>query len=460
MLTHTTISGISTALVNSGISIIRLSGPDSLNIISKMFSNYNRLKPNSIIYGKILSNSGEILDNVLVSYFKAPNSFTGEDVCEINCHGGKQITVEILEETIKNGASLAGPGEFSKRAFLNGKMDLSQAEAVIDLINSKSKIQSKIAVNQLQGAMHSKITELRDKLIELMAHIEVSIDYPEYDYEEVNVLEVQSLLKYELNEIKNILKSYEEGRYLKEGVNVAILGVPNVGKSSLLNNLAKYDKAIVTDIEGTTRDIIEETINIGNIILNISDTAGIRKTEDVVEKIGVEKTLKKLDEIDLVIYMINADKKVNETDIDILSKIQNKGIKIVCVINKMDRIEKSIFGANMNELENLKIKDIVKISIIDNKGIDELKNKIVETFNKNDFEINKDTFIVNSRHKESLIKAEQLLIKTVNDFDKNSSIDIISISIKQLAEYLGDIIGANVSEDVVNKIFEKFCLGK
>ena len=316
----TTIAAISTALSNSGISIIRISGVDSLKIINNIFKTRAKIAPNKIVYGKIIKD-GVPLDTVLVSYFKAPFSFTGEDICEINCHGGSQITREILELVLENGAVMAEPGEFSKRAFLNGKMDLSQAEATINLINAKTKVQTRIASNQLDGQLSTKIKELREKLIELLAHIEVSIDYPEYDYEEVENNNVKILLEDEIACITKILDSYDQGRVVKNGINVAILGKPNVGKSSLLNCLAKYDRAIVTDVPGTTRDVIEETVNIGNVVLNISDTAGIRNTSDVVEKIGVEKSIKKIDEVDLVIYIINVESEDIEEDISMLSKI-------------------------------------------------------------------------------------------------------------------------------------------
>ena len=331
----TTIAAIGTALSNSGISIIRISGKDSLSIINKIFKTNHEIEPNTIVFGKILKNN-EFIDNVLLSYFKAPHSYTGEDVCEINCHGGTQITRQILEIVLENGARLAEPGEFSKRAFLNGKMDLSQAEAVINLINAKTQTETRIAAKNLEGNLSKKIIELREELVELMAKIEVSVDYPEYDYEEVEPTSIIELLDKKVNEINNILNTYEHGKYIKNGVNVAILGKPNVGKSSLLNNLANYDKAIVTDIPGTTRDIVEETINLGDIVLNISDTAGIRDTDDIIEKIGVEKSLKILEEMDLVIYIINGEDGISKEDFKILSKIQNKGLKYILAINKID----------------------------------------------------------------------------------------------------------------------------
>ena len=455
----TTIAAIGTALSNSGISIIRISGKDSLNIINKIFSSSSKLEPNHIIYGKIIDN-GEILDNVLVSYFKAPHSYTGEDVCEINCHGGTQITKDILEIVLENGAALAEPGEFSKRAFLNGKMDLSQAEAVINLINAKTKTESRIAAKNMEGDLSKKIKELREELVELMAQIEVSVDYPEYDYEEVEPTSITSLLDRKISEIKHILDTYDHGKYIKNGVNVAILGKPNVGKSSLLNNLANYEKAIVTDIPGTTRDIVEETINLGNIVLNISDTAGIRDTDDIIEKIGVEKSLKILDEVDLVLYLINGEEGISKEDFQILSKIKNKGIKYIPVINKIDLTKKPILSTIMNELEHNGIKKAVCISAQENDGIDDLKNEITRLFNVSDLDYSHELIITNERHKDLLKKSINYLIDAKNEINLGQPIDIVSIYVKKCTKTLGEIIGADVTQDIISKIFEKFCLGK
>ena len=458
MSTHT-IAAISTALSNSGISIVRISGEDSLNIVKKIFKTNHKILPNNIVYGKIYDKNLHI-DNVLLSYFKAPYSYTGEDICEINCHGGVQITKQILNLVLKNGATLAEPGEFSKRAFLNGKMDLTQAEAVINLINSKTNTSAKVAMNQLDGNLSKKIREVREELIELLAHIEVSIDYPEYDYEEVENEYVTNLIDKKVNEVNQILDTYNQGRYIKNGINVAILGRPNVGKSSLLNTLAKYEKAIVTDIPGTTRDIVEETINIGNIVLNIFDTAGIRDTEDVVEKIGVEKSIKILDEVDLVIYILNVENKINESDIQMFSKIQNKGIKLIAVINKIDKVEKSIFDTFMDELKKYITDNIIPMSVINKKGIEELKNKIEEIFETNDLDYNTELIITDERHRDLLNKCVEHLNIAKNEVIKNEPIDIISIHIKKATSLLGQIIGEDINENIANKIFEKFCLGK
>ena len=454
-----TIAAIGTALSNSGISIIRISGKDSLNIIRKIFVSNSKIMPNNIIYGKIVEN-GKVVDTVLVSYFKNPKSYTGEDVCEINCHGGVQITREILQLVLENGARLAEPGEFSKRAFLNGKMDLTKAEAVINLINSKNTTQARIAANNLEGDLYKKIKEVREELIELMAHIEVSVDYPEYDYDEVENDNVISLLNKKIIEINNILSTYEQGKYIKDGVNVVILGKPNVGKSSLLNTLSRSQKAIVTEIPGTTRDVIEERINIGNIILNLSDTAGIRKTDDFVEKIGVKRSIEKIDEADLVIYLLNVESDIDDEDKEILSKIQNKGIKLITVLNKIDKEQKLKFDTILDELKRFGINEVIKMSVLNNEGIDELKNKIEEIFNTNDLDFENELIITNERHRDLLNKSKEYLEVAKKEIEDNEPIDIVSIVIKNATKSLGEIIGADVNQDIVNKIFEKFCLGK
>lgn len=454
-----TIAAIGTALSNSGISIIRISGKDSIKIIRKIFVSNSKIMPNNIIYGKIVEN-GKVVDTVLVSYFKNPKSYTGEDVCEINCHGGVQITREILQLVLANGARLAEPGEFSKRAFLNGKMDLTKAEAVINLINSKNTTQARIAANNLEGDLYKKIKEVREELIELMAHIEVSVDYPEYDYDEVENDNVISLLNKKIIEINNILSTYEQGKYIKDGVNVVILGKPNVGKSSLLNTLSRSQKAIVTEIPGTTRDVIEERINIGNIILNLSDTAGIRKTDDFVEKIGVKRSIEKIDEADLVIYLLNVESDIDDEDKEILSKIQNKGIKLITVINKIDKGQKLKFDGILDELKRFGVNEVIKMSVLNNEGIDELKNKIEEIFNTNDLDFENELIITNERHRDLLNKSKEYLEVAKKEIEDNEPIDIVSIVIKNATKSLGEIIGADVNQDIVNKIFEKFCLGK
>lgn len=454
-----TIAAISTGLTNSGISIVRMSGKDSLTIINKIFNSKNSIEPNKIIYGNIVKNN-TILDDVLVSYFKAPKSFTGEDIIEINCHGGIEITSQILEYLLESGAVLAEPGEFSKRAFLNNKMDLIKAESIIDMINAKSRIDTKIFAKHLSGELSKKINNIREKLIELMAHISVSIDYPEYDYEELENGKIDEIINNTLKEINKLIDTYDQGKYIKNGVRVAILGKPNVGKSSLLNRLSKSDKAIVTNIPGTTRDIIEETVNFGNLTLNILDTAGIRETEDVIEKIGVEKSIKTLDEVDLVIYMFSCENKIEETDLEILSKIKNKEVKYVVLINKTDISSKNVLNQFMEELKQNDIENIIPISVEKEEGIEELKIKLNELFNKNHLDYTTELIITNQRHKDLLKKSAEMLEKSKEEIKLNMPIDIISIYLKNATKYLGEIIGQDVSVDISKKIFEKFCIGK
>lgn len=339
-------------------------------------------------------------------------------------------------------------------------MDLTKAEAVINLINSKNITQTRIASNNLEGNLYKKVKELREELIELLAHIEVSVDYPEYDYEEVENSNVISLLNRKINEINSILNTYEQGKYIKEGVNVVILGKPNVGKSSLLNLLSKSEKAIVTDIPGTTRDVIEEKINIGNIVLNISDTAGIRDTEDVVEKIGVMKSLEKMNEADLIIYLLNIEENIENKDLEILSKIQNKGLKLITVINKIDKKEKSKIDTIMKELDKINIKNVIQMSIVNEIGINELKSKIEEIFEMSDMDFENELIITSERHRDLLKKSVEYLRQANSQVINNEPIDIVSIVIKSASKCLGEIIGTDVNQDVINKIFEKFCLGK
>lgn len=455
MLTNT-IAAISTGGNNSGINIIRISGENSKKIIDKIFTSASKLDHQRIIYGKI-KDEDKIVDEVLVSYFKSPNSFTGEDICEINCHGGRRVTLDILELVLSNGARIAEPGEFSKRAFLNGKMDLSKAEGIIDLINAKTKLQTRIATEQLEGELYTAISREREKLIEMLAQIEVSIDYPEYDYEELENDEI----KYKLTDIADTLKkyiaSYENGKYIKEGINVAILGGTNAGKSSLLNTLSKSEKAIVTDIEGTTRDIVEETIILDNIVLNIFDTAGIRETDDVVEKIGIKRSIEIIDKVDFVIMVIDVIKGITKNDIDILEKVKQKNKKYIVCLNKVDVSREKVkeIKKNIQSAES-----VIETSFLTKEGIDTLKEKISCIFDLGRIETNEEIVIVNQRHKELLEKSYNSVMDAICEVDKNLGVDIAEINIKNAARYLGEILGQEVTNDIINKIFEKFCLGK
>lgn len=450
MLTDT-IAAISTGGISSSINIIRISGENSLNIIKKIFNNAQKLDHQKIIYGKILNKKSQIIDEVLVSYFRSPKSYTGEDICEINCHGGKENTLLILKEVIANGARIAQPGEFSKRAYINGKMDLSKAEAVINIINAKTITQVKIASAEITGNIRNEIYNLKNQLINIMAQIEVGIDYPEYDYDELTNDELENKLNSIKKEIKQILKTSKEGKYVKEGVRIAILGKTNSGKSSLLNKLLGEEKAIVTDIEGTTRDVIEDTIIIDNLAINIVDTAGIRKSQDIVENIGINKSYSEIKKADGIIYVIDIIKGKDEEDDNIISKIKQSEKPLFICYNKTDISREKIIE---------KTDENIKISTFTGEGINELKEKIVESFQKIDLEKIQEKIVVNERQKDLLEKALINIEEAMNKIKQNVDIDIIETDIKEANFNLGEIIGENASTEVINRIFEKFCLGK
>jgi len=457
MLTET-IAAISTGGNSSGINIIRISGKNAKEIIDKIYTNKHKLDHQKIIYGKIMDPSTDkVIDEVLVSYFKAPNSFTGEDVCEINCHGGRKITLDILNLVVSCGARLAEPGEFSKRAFLNGKMDLSKAEAIIDVINAKTSAQAKLAANQLAGGLYDRVEKIRDKLVTLMAEIEVSIDYPEYDYEEIDNGKLNIRLDQINQEISFLIKTYDDGKYIKDGVNLAIVGNTNVGKSSLLNTLLNEEKAIVTDIAGTTRDVIEETLVIGNLVLNVSDTAGIRDTEDVVEAIGISKSIKAIEDTDIIIYLIDSIRGLEGKDIELLEKIKRLGKPYIIGINKID-ISREKLDETKEQLKSYE--NVIPLSTVTKEGINELKSTIETIFNIKEFDSEENRIVVNERHKQLLEKARVSLNKAKEITTMGESLDIAAIDIKEATSTLGEITGKDASSDVVNKIFEKFCLGK
>ena len=458
-----TIAAISTALGNGGIGIIRMSGKDCFKIIRKIFRNkdnkeleIDNIKGYTIQYGYIInSETNEKIDEVLVTFFKNPKSYTKEDMCEINSHGGMVVEQRILEECLKNGASLAEPGEFTKRAFLNGRIDLSQAESIIDLINSKTEKEAKASINQLQGDLSKKLKEIRHDLLDIMADIEASIDYPEYDIEELTNNKIINVLDKVEDELNSLNASFRNGKLLKEGIKTAIIGRPNAGKSSLLNKILKEERAIVSKIEGTTRDTIEEFVSIKGIPLKIIDTAGIRKTEDEIEQIGVDKALKIAKEAELILAIFDNTKELNKEDLEILDLIKDRNA--IVLINKTD-IEKT------NLENNEKIKDtnkkIIRISAKEGNGIEELYNEIERMFKINEINTENETIITNIRHKNQIELAINNIKEAKNAVVMSLPIDIISISIKQTLEELGKITGENVSEDIINEIFSKFCLGK
>lgn len=448
-----TIAAISTGSTNSGISIIRISGENAKKIIDKIFSNGKKLDHQKILYGKILKDGKTALDEVLVSYFKEPNSYTGEDVCEINCHGGRKIAIEVLELVISTKmARLAEPGEFSKRAFINGKMDLSKAEAIIDIINAKTTAQTNIAIKQLEGSIREKLLEIKEPLVEMIASIEVGIDYPEYEYDELKINQIESKLKAAMEKVAKLIDTYNNGRYVKNGVNVGIVGSPNSGKSSLLNMLTKSDKAIVTEIEGTTRDVVEEKVILGNLEINLYDTAGIRETEDVVEIIGINKSLKILEGSDIVLLIIDNIKGISEEDKKIIKMLEDKKKEYIVCLNKID-VSREKKG--LNELENA-----VYISAKTGEGTEELERIISEKFNILKYNENEENIIINERHKELLKGASQSLQYALEEINNGSTIELITINITEALNYINNITGESASEDVIKKVFEKFCLGK
>ncbi len=456
MASNDTIAAISTALSNSGISIIRVSGDNAISLIDNIYKGKKKLADvdsHSINYGHIIYNE-EIIDEVFVSVFKAPSTFTREDVVEINCHGGILITRKILEIVLELGIRLADPGEFTKRAFLNGRIDLSQAESVMDIIQSNSEYALKASINQLNGSVSKEIVLMREKIIYEIAYIESSLDDPEHislDGYTDRLSEVVSEVK---NKVDELIASSNNGILLKEGINTVIVGKPNAGKSSLLNILANKEKAIVTDIPGTTRDIIEERIVINDIILNIIDTAGIRDTDNVVERIGVDKTFQKIDNADFIIYVVDSSIPLDNNDSRIIDKIQNK--KCVCLFNKSD-LETVV---KEEDISNKIDGKIISFSAKDSVGLDELEEEIKNLFFDGKISSNDETIITNVRHKDLLCKCRESLSLVEQSINNDMPEDFYSIDLMDAYKSLGAIIGESVEDDLVNEIFSKFCLGK
>ena len=453
-----TIVAISTAPGIGGIGIIRMSGDKCFDVLEKVFKpkkaqKKEKIKGYTIKYGTIIDENKNIIDEVLVSYFKAPKSYTSENMCEINSHGGTIVMNKILELCIKNGATIAEPGEFTKRAFLNGRIDLSQAEAVIDIINSKTDKEAKVSIEQLEGNLSEKIEYIRKKIISVMADIEATIDYPEYDLEEVTNAKILNILDEVDIELDKLEKSFYNGKILREGISTVIIGRPNAGKSSLLNVILNEERAIVTDIEGTTRDTIEEYISIDGVPLKIIDTAGIRNSEDKVEKIGVEKAMKIAENSDIVIAIFDITRELNEEDVDILNLIKNKNA--IIVLNKID-LEKRI---DINKIKETN-KPIVEISTKTREGIEKLYSEISKMFKLNEIATNGELIISNNRHKSLIISSRKNVKKARETIQMKLPIDIISTYLKEILEELGKITGQTVTEDVINEIFSKFCLGK
>lgn len=452
-----TIVAISTAVGNSGIGIIRMSGEESFDIIKKIFKTYSKevnIKPNTINYGHIVDNDN-IIDEVLVSFFVAPKSFTTENMCEINSHGGSIVMHKILELCLKNGARMAEPGEFTKRAFLNGRIDLSQAEAVIDIINAKSEKEAKASIKQLNGDLSNRLQVIKDKIMGVLVDIEASIDYPEYDIEEVTNNRVLSIMKEVKEDLYLLKKTFDNGKIIKEGINVAIIGRPNAGKSSLLNAILKEDRAIVTEYEGTTRDTIEEFIQIDGVPIKIIDTAGIRDTENVVERIGINKSKEVVGKADLVITIIDSSKELNKEDEEILDFVKYK--KGIVLLNKID-LETRIDEEYIKRI--IENKPILKISALNREGIAKLYETISDMYKFNEIEIDDSLTITNNRHKEAINNMINNVEKAEQSITDKMPIDIITINITDILTEIGKITGESVSEDIINEIFKKFCLGK
>ncbi|AGF59555.1 tRNA modification GTPase [Clostridium saccharoperbutylacetonicum] len=455
-----TICAIATPIGEGGVAIIRISGEKALEIASEIFVPKNdydikNMKTYTMKYGNIVNfKTREIIDEVILTYMKAPRSYTGENVVEINCHGGIVSTNSVLDQAIQAGARLSEPGEFTKRAFLNGRIDLSQAEAVMDIITAKTELAMKSAMLQSNGALSKEIVELRKNLLNTLALIEYAVDFTEDDEDIVDdnlIMQIKNGIDKTIVKIKNLLASADEGKIIREGLSIVIVGKPNVGKSSLLNALLKENRAIVTDVPGTTRDIIEEYLNVDGIPIRIIDTAGIRDTEDIVEKIGVERSKEKIEEADLVILMIDVSREIDIEDKIIIEKIKNR--KHIVLANKID-LDRKISEENINELNN-----IINISAKSGIGIDDLKKKIKDLFFNGEIK-SESLLISNTRHKQALYKSLENCDMALNKVNADEYLDLISIYITAAMKALGEITGDELEEDLLNKIFSEFCVGK
>lgn len=445
-----TIAAISTPKGLGGIAVIRMSGSNAFKIIEKVYKGKDDLSlvpSHTVHYGHITDSFGEVIDEVLVTVMRAPKTFTGEDVVEIGTHGGITASKAVLKSLIENGAYPADPGEFTKRAFLNGKMDLSEAESVIDIINSKNELARKNALGHLSGKLSEKIEGIRKELVSLSASMQVIIDYPDEDLEDVTIADIADTAKKQKLKIEKLIESSKRGKLITEGILTAIVGKPNVGKSSLLNLLAGEERAIVTDIAGTTRDVIEESVNLDGVILRLMDTAGIRDTEDEVEKIGVTRSLLSIEKADLVLVLLDASNKLSEDDFEILEKTKNS--KRIIIVNKTDIV-------NVCDIKE----EAVLISAKTGAGIDELSNKIKELYEWGELSQNDEPLITNMRHTVALSRARDSLERVIEAAQINMPSDILSIDLNEAIDSLGEITGATVSEDIVAEIFHNFCVGK
>ncbi|MFQ9980831.1 MAG: tRNA uridine-5-carboxymethylaminomethyl(34) synthesis GTPase MnmE [Finegoldia magna] len=448
------IAAISSATGEAGIGIVRMTGEDCVDVLDSVFKRANDnadLINRKMTYGHIVDDN-EIVDEVLVCYMKAPHTYTREDVVEIYTHGGVVAVRKVLEVLLNNGARLAEAGEFTKRAFLNGRIDLSQAEAIIDMIKAKTDKAYSVSMKQLEGSVNRNIKQLRDKLLDMLSHVEYSINFTEDMQDELDNTPVLNEGREVLDKLKKLSESANRGRIIRDGINTTIIGKPNVGKSSLLNALLKENRAIVTDIPGTTRDVIEEYIDLDGISLKINDTAGIRDTEDIVEKIGVEKSVSFISDSDLIIAIFDSSREFDDEDRKILDLIRDK--KSIVLLNKID------LDGGFDVDENLEGIEVIHTSIKNNEGIEDLENKIIEMFNDGYIEANNDNIITNIRHRDIINKAIKSLESSLHDMEAGVPIDCFEVDLRNAWEILGEITGETVDDDVLNKIFSDFCIGK
>lgn len=454
-----TIAAISTAMSASGIGIVRISGDEAMDVISRIYrskngkKNIREVQSHTIHYGFIYDGE-DVVDEVLVMIMRGPHTYTGEDTVEIDCHGGVYAMKKVLETVLKNGAVIAEPGEFTKRAFLNGRLDLSQAEAVMDVIQAKNSMALKSSVEQLKGSVQRAVKEIRSRLLYQIAYIESALDDPEHYDLEGYPQELAKIVDKEAGEITDLLKTADDGRMIQEGIKTVILGKPNAGKSSLLNFLVGEDRAIVTEIEGTTRDILEEYISLNGITLRVIDTAGIRETEDIVEKIGVGKAKQMAEDADLILYVVDSSRPLDDNDEDIIELLS--GRKSIVIYNKTD-LEPVV---NMAKLQERTGNPVIPVSIVEEKGIRKLEEEIKNMFFKGELSFNDEVYITNARHKAALEEARESLKLVKNSIDMGMAEDFFSIDLMNAYESLGRIVGESVGEDLVNEIFSKFCTGK
>ncbi len=454
-----TIAAISTAYGVSGIGIIRISGDEAVNIADKIFKSKNgknlkKLDERKLNYGWIINpENKEKIDEVLTVYMKKPYTYTKEDVVEINCHGGIVPLRKILDIILEEDCRLADRGEFTKRAFLNGRLDLTQAESVMDIISSKTEKSMSLSIDQLQGRLSKQVNQIVDELIELKAHLEVNIDFPEYDEEELTKEKIKEKALVMKEKVEKLISTADTGKIFKEGINTLILGKPNVGKSSLMNFLLNENRSIVTEVPGTTRDTIEEFVNLAGVPLNIIDTAGIRYTDDVVEKIGVQKAIDKIEDSDLIIMIFDASKELEEDDEIILKNIKNK--KVIYLMNKTDLDTK----LDLNHYKAIE-KDTIKISLLKDEGLEEIENKVKEEFLSGNIDTNNDLIVTNTRHKNLLKKADKSINELLDSIEAGLTLECLEVDINDTIHHLGEITGSTVSESVIEKIFANFCIGK